>query len=333
MNSLERTLGFLRQEPVDRTPFHPIVMRFAARHAGVPYRAFCLDPEAHVGAMARTAADFDMDRVNVMSDPYAEVEAYGMRVEYPEDGLPHEVATLAACAAQVERIRAPENLSHPRLAGRLLQIEAFARRFRDRQFVVGWVEGPFAVYSLWRGLSEACLDLYDDPAAVRRGVEIAVGFAKRFAEAQVRAGAHAIGMGDAACSQIGPDQYREFFVEGEREVVDHVHSLGALAKLHICGNTSKLLPEMIGTGADIVDVDHLAGSMAPFAPMLGPTQAFCGSADPVRVVRDGNPEAVIAAVLRCRDEAGGRAIVSAGCEIPPDTDPENVLAMARAARL
>lgn len=318
---------------MDRVPFHPIVMRFAALHAGVPYRAFCLDPEAHVEAMARTAADFGMDWVNVMSDPYAEVEAFGMEVRYPENGLPHETGPLAATAAEVETLRAPQDLTHPRLDGRICQIERFARRFGDQQFIVGWVEGPFAVYSLRRGLADACMDLYDDPAAVGRGVEIAVAFAKRFAEAQVRAGAHAIGMGDAACSQIGPEQYREFFLEGEKEIVAHVHSLGALAKLHICGNTSRLLPDMIDTGADIVDVDHLAGSMAPHAALLAPHQVFCGSSDPVGVVRDATPEAVFASARRCREEAGERAIVSAGCEIPPDTSDANVRALARAAAL
>lgn len=333
MNSLERTVAFLRGEPVDRIPFHPIVMRFAARHAGAPYRSFCLDPNAHVEAMARTARDFGMDWVNVMSDPYAEVEAFGMDVHYPEDGLPHEVGPLAPDASAVDSIRAPEDLRHPRVAGRLRQLEAFAARFGDRQFVVGWVEGPFAVYALWRGLADACLDLYDAPATVKRGVALAVDFAKRFAEAQVRSGAHAIGIGDAACSQIGPEQYREFFLEGEREIVAHVHSLGALAKLHICGNTSKLLPDMIATRADIVDVDHLAGSMAPFVSLLGGDQVFCGSSDPVRVVRDSDAESVIQSVLRCRREARGRVIVSAGCEIPPDTNPEHLHAMARGASM
>lgn len=315
---------------MDRAPFHPIVMRFAARFAGVPYRAFCVDPNAHVEAMVRTAEAFDMDWVNVMSDPYAEVEAFGMEVRYPEDDLPHAVAPLAQSAADAAAIQAPDGLAHPRLAGRLQQIEAFERRCGDRQFIVGWVEGPFAVYALWRGLGEACLDLYDDPESVHRGVRTAVEFAKRFAEAQVLAGAHAIGIGDAACSQVGPEQYREFFLQGEREIVAHVHELGALAKLHICGNTSKLLPDMIATGADIVDVDHLAGSMAPFAGLLGANQVFCGSCDPVGVVRNSDPGGVAACAERCRREAAGRVIVSAGCEIPPDAPVENVRALAAA---
>jgi hypothetical protein len=35
MNGLQRTLEFLAGRPVDRQPFHPIIMRWAARYAGV----------------------------------------------------------------------------------------------------------------------------------------------------------------------------------------------------------------------------------------------------------------------------------------------------------
>ena len=34
MNGLQRTLDFLAGKPVDRQPFHPIIMRWAARYAG-----------------------------------------------------------------------------------------------------------------------------------------------------------------------------------------------------------------------------------------------------------------------------------------------------------
>ena len=303
-------------------------MRFAARHGGVKYREFCLDPEAHVRAFVKTAEDFDMDWVNVMSDPYCEAEPFGMEIEYPEDELPRDAGPIVGSADEVFEIAPPKEMDHPRLSGRIRQVELFRERVGGEQFIVGWVEGPFAMYSLFRGLTDACLDLHDRPDAVRHGVEVAVEFAKRFAEAQVKAGADAIGMGDAVCSQIGPGPYREFVLEGEREIIAHIHSLGAIAKLHICGNTSKLLPDMIATDADIVDVDHLAGSMAPFAPLLGPRQVLCGSSDPVRVVQDGTSETIRANVERCTGETKGRCIVSAGCEITPGTPDLNLRSLS-----
>ncbi len=67
MTGLERTLAFLAGQPVDRTPFHPIVMRWAARYAGIKYRDFCLDYRAKAAVMIKCADDFDMDWVTVIA--------------------------------------------------------------------------------------------------------------------------------------------------------------------------------------------------------------------------------------------------------------------------
>jgi uroporphyrinogen-III decarboxylase len=88
MTGLDRTLSFVRGQTVDRPPFHPIIMRWAARYAGVKYRDFCTDPVTKSMAMIRCAKDFDIDWVTVMSDPWAEASAFGIMVEYPEDSLP-----------------------------------------------------------------------------------------------------------------------------------------------------------------------------------------------------------------------------------------------------
>jgi len=40
MNSLQRTMDFLEGRTVDHPPFHPILMRFAAKYSGVNYRDF-----------------------------------------------------------------------------------------------------------------------------------------------------------------------------------------------------------------------------------------------------------------------------------------------------
>ena len=36
-----------------------------------------------------------------------------------------------------------------------------------------------------------------------------------------------------------------------------MHEMGALARLHICGNTSRILADMVQSGADIIDVDWM----------------------------------------------------------------------------
>lgn len=327
MNGWIRTKAFLAGRPADRAPFHPMVMRFAARHAGVPYRAFCLEPEAKCEGMVRTAEDFDSDWVATMSDPYAEAEAFGLKVDYPENGLPQERGRLLESAADAARLAAPDVRRAPRLLDRAREIEIFRRRCGDTRMICGWVEGPLAEYADLRGLGEACLDLYDEPDRVRETLRFLLETAKAFARLQAEAGAHCIGIGDAACSQIGPELYREFCRPLQAELVAEIHARGALAKLHICGNTTALLPDMLETGADIVDVDHLVPDLAPFVPRLRPGQAFWGKSDPVSRIQNGTPAEIRADVRRNRAEAGGRLITAAGCEIPPDTPPENLRAL------
>ena len=331
MTPCERTQAFISGQPTDRPPFHPIVMRWAARHAGVKYRDFCLDFTAKNRAMLHAAELLDCDWVTVMSDAYAEAQAFGLQVDYPEDSLPLERGghlVSAQAGAALAPYKADE---HPRLLNRINEIKGFKKLSGDTYFIVGWVEGPMAEYSDIRGLSEASMDLYDEPEAVAKAMDVIVDAAIPFITRQIEAGANAIGIGDAFASQIGPDLYREFVFAREKRLVDHIHSLGALAKLHICGNTAPLLPDMIKTGANILDVDHLVPSMAPFVPLLGPNQVFSGKVDPVSVVQNGTPESIRMAVKESLHQGGGRCIISAGCEVPPDAPLANVKAMRTAA--
>ncbi len=154
-----------------------------------------------------------------------------------------------------------------------------------------------------------------------------------FISLQIKAGAHCIGIGDAFCSQIGPELYNEFAFKREKILVDHIHNEGALAKLHICGDTSSILPGMINTGADIIDVDHLVSSMSGFAPLLTQNQVFSGKSDPVTVIQDGNEEKILHSVQNDFRDSGKRCIVSAGCEITPGTTAENMKTFRKAAEM
>lgn len=319
MTGYQRTLAFLNGEPVDRPPFHPIIMRWAAAYAGIPYAQFCLDYQQKCEGMIRCAEDFDLDWVTVMSDPFCEAEAFGLAVEYPANDLPVDVGGHLQSLEAAAMLRPYQPSEHRRTRGRIDEIREFKRRCGDKYFIVGWVEGPVAEYADLRGVSEAAMDFLDDPETVGKAMDVIVESACEFIRLQVEAGAHCIGIGDAFCSQIGPQLYRQVAFEREQRMVAYIHSLGALAKLHICGNTAPIQADMIRTGADIVDVDHLVPNIAQHAALLGPRQVFSGKADPVSVVQNGSLELLEAQTRECYDQAGGRCIVSAGCEITPGT--------------
>lgn len=324
MTGLERTFLFLESRKVDHPPFHPIIMRWAAKYAGIKYSKFCLDPFSKCEAMIRCAKDFNIDWVTVMSDPWAEASAFGITIEYPEDNLPIDTGGHLSDATSASLLKPYNPINSTRCINRLKEISEYKRSLDNEYFIVGWIEGPIAEYVDLRKAAEASLDFFINPEATDKTLDIIVESALEFITLQIKEGAHCIGIGDSFCSQIGPDLYYQFAQSREKQLVDHIHSLGAIAKLHICGNTSQILSGMIQTGADIIDIDHLVPSMAEYINLLSQHQVFSGKADPVSIIQNGNRETIINSVRSDNKQANGRCIISAGCEITPGTSVENM---------
>jgi uroporphyrinogen-III decarboxylase len=140
-----------------------------------------------------------------------------------------------------------------------------------------------------------------------------------------------MGVGDAAASLVGPAIYKEFVWPYEKKLVDGLHAMGTRVRLHICGNTRRIL-EVIGRlGCDIVDLDFMV-PLAEGREKMGADQVLLGNIDPVRVLRDGSPDSVRAALGECHRQAAPRYIVGAGCAVTRDTPLENVRALAKYAR-
>jgi uroporphyrinogen decarboxylase len=155
-------------------------------------------------------------------------------------------------------------------------------------------------------------------------VEFCTEQAIAFACAQVEAGADIIGLGDAICSQISPTMYRQFALPAEQRIFAAVRELGAVGRLHICGNTSRLLPDMATSGAQIVDLDWMV-DLRRAAQIFGDQVRPCGNFDPVRVMLRGTPDVVRDAVQQCLADGGAYLFSSAGCEIPDETPMANLL--------
>jgi MtaA/CmuA family methyltransferase len=333
MTGKERVLAALAGAPTDRLPLMPITMMFAADTAGVRYRDYATDHARLADAQCRTAEEYGFDYVSAISDPAREAADLGAVIQFFDDQPPAIVESQALLTdkSRLRTLRLPDLAAPGRMRDRVEGVALLAGRAGAERIVEGWVEGPCAMAADLRGLNTLMLDFYDDPKFVEDLFAFVVAMETEFARAQVAAGASLIGIGDAAASLIGPRFYDAFVFEQERKLVGAIRDMGCLVRLHICGNTRRIVRGMGQTGADIVDLDFLTPLDEARAAM-GPEQMLLGNIDPVRVLRDGSPDSIEAALAECHRQAGARYIVGAGCEIPRGTPRENVLAMTRYAQ-
>jgi len=113
-------------------------------------------------------------------------------------------------------------------------------------------------------------------------------------------------------------------------MVDALQALGARVRLHICGDIRPILESLGRLRCNIVDLDFMV-PVAEAREKMGPNQVLLGNIDPVRVLREGTPDSVTAAIAECHRQAGPRYIVGAGCEVPRETPHANLHALTRYA--
>jgi MtaA/CmuA family methyltransferase len=309
------------------TPFHPILMHFAARYSGYSYGRFASDYRALVESNIRCREEFGMDAVGVISDPYRETSAFGARITFPDEAVPRCPEIIVRSQEDIRQLKNPDVHKEERTLDRIRGAGALRKAVGDRVPVIGWIEGPLAESCDLAGVNEVLIRILTEPDFVNLLMERIMVTAKDFARAQVEAGCDIIGVGDAICSQVDAENYRTFVKERHRELFEYIHSLGARVKLHICGNITHLLEDIREVSPDIVDIDWMIDMDHAFKK-LGGEIIRCGNLDPVSVIQERDPDKIrYETDLLCRKEKNRPFILSGGCEITVNTPPEHLKAM------
>ncbi len=327
LNSVERLTARMRGEPVDRIPNMSLVMQFAADHIGAPLAQYYQDYNVLCEANFKTVETYQLDLMDVISDPFRETADFGAQIEFPDDDLPVCVAVPLNDPADLASLPMPDPLKPGnRMRDRVDAIRLFHAQVGGTYPVQGWIEGALAEAADLRGVTRLLYDLYDRPEWLHKLLEHCTAVAIDFALAQIEAGATTIGLGDAIASQIGPRGYRQFALPYEQRIFAAIRHAGAIPRLHICGDTTQIVKDMARSGAQILDLDWQVdlAQARQAVDEVDPAICLCGNFDPVAVLFAGTPDQVTAATHHCRAVGGDNWLAQPGCEIPRRTPPANL---------
>lgn len=331
MNAKTRVFSLLKGNKADRIPNFNIIMQYAAREAGIPYSKHCKDHRELCQGNILTAEKYGLDCVTVMSDPMREASAFGADIVFPENDVPYAKKDLLQDESNLLQLKvtAPENSD--RMTQSVLAIELYKKQLGDELPIIGWVEGCMAEAADLRGVNEFLMDLVCNEEFVTDLMDICLEQAIVYAKAQVNAGADIIGVGDAVASVAGPKYYRQFALPYQEKLLSAIQGMGVKTKLHICGDTTPFLEYLPVQYCDIIDLDWMV-PLDRAAALYGDKCVLSGNYNPVSVLLQGTPQSVSQAVRDCAKLGGSRYISAAGCEVPRDTPPENLLAVEQALR-
>jgi len=330
MNSKQRCLAAIHGKPVDRVPVFPLLMFLAADRAKISYRRFATDGVAFADAQLNMRERFGIDAITACSDAFRLPADLGGVMAFPEEKPPYTTEPLVRSSADVDKLGHPDP-SQGRMGDRCRAVREMVKAVGNECLVLGWVEMPFAEVCSLCGVSDFMLMMIDDPPLAHRLLEFVTELEIEFGRAQIEAGAPMIGAGDAAASLISPEMYREFALPYEQRVCEGIHRAGGLVKLHVCGNTNALLPDMARCGADLFNVDHMVELKRAVEVYGSDGKCFKGNLNPVADMLQAAPEQCRNKSLEClRVARGCRYMLSPGCEVPPGVSDEVFAAFCRA---
>jgi MtaA/CmuA family methyltransferase len=324
MNSRQRCLAAIKGEKVDRVPVFPLLMSFSAKRLGVSYREFASSGNVMAEAQLKVRELFNIDAITACSDAFRISADLGGEIVFPEDKPPYLATPLVRNEDDFKHLKRPDVSNNKgRMADRVKGTAIMSKSVGNECLVLGWVDMPFAEACSVCGVSEFMMMMYDNPQLAHKLLEFITDIVIEFSIAQIEAGAPMIGAGDAAASLISLQLYREFALPYEQRVCSAVHKSGGMVKMHICGNTTNLLSDMLESEADLFNVDHMVDfSLA--AEVYGRAgKCFKGNIDPVRDMLQTTPDECQKKSLECIGDARGLSyMLSAGCEVPEDVSDE-----------
>ena len=341
MNSLERTLTTINGNIPDRIPTDLHNFLPATRMAGYDTIEGLQNGEIIAESHLKAREKFGHDVLLVENGTCAEAEALGCEVRYFEDGPPRVTGNLLEDFADWEDLSVPDPTTTFPLNELLKATEIITDEIGNEAFVMGrGDQGPFALAAALIGyedmIKRAAIAVNRNDEAALEEIKGLVKFCKEvndtFARAQIDAGAHATSFGEFGADILGPNIYKSLIFQFDRDLISGLEDDGITVSLHICGDNTAIIEEMIETGATILEVDHkpdlerVREKTEDEATLLGPVDTELIAHAPVNRVEEATKEAVEALA------PGGRFIAGPGCALGYETTEENIAALIDTAK-
>lgn len=333
LTPLERVETVLAGGIPDRVPVDLHNFMMAAQASGLPFPEYFQNGEAMAEGQLKAWKEYGHDVLLVENGTAALAEACGAGVEYLDNTAPVSFTPAIHDLDEIDRLVKPDPYTTHPLQENLKATRIIVQETRGQAFVIGRADqGPFSLASMLLGIEEFLLAL-GDPAngpRLHRLLAFCEEVVYEYAVAQMEQGAHMTSIGESLSGPdvCSPKTYKEYEWGYAKSLITRLRRQNIRLAYHICGNATRIAPDMVDTGAAVLELDYKCDLSKIKAAAQG-RSTILGVIDPSEVLARGRPEIVAAKV---REElgvlaAGGGLILGPGCALPPQTPPANVHAL------
>ena len=127
---------------------------------------------------------------------------------------------------------------------------------------------------------------------------------------------------------ISPSMFRKFAAPALKDLVHRVKAKGKLSMVHICGNSTNILQDVLEIGPHCFSLENKV-DLKTAKEILGGKVCVAGNVSPTGVFLSGNPGEVVKEAKDCLAAWGGEGgyILTVGCDFSKNVPLENMMAL------
>ena len=148
------------------------------------------------------------------------------------------------------------NVPEPYTSGRMpINLESFsliAKNIAKPLYVS--IQGPFTLAVQLAGATHLLRSIIKDPKFVEKLLEFTTETVRSYSLAVERAGAKLISISEPGAVMLNPDRFDEYVAKNVEKIYS---SLSCWKSMHICGDTTEILPNMLKCNIDAISLDQI----------------------------------------------------------------------------
>lgn len=307
----------------------PIMTHPGIEMIGKNVRDAVQNGEVHAQAIKRLNEVYPVAAKTVIMDLTLEAEAFGCRIEFPENDMPHILGRLVSSAEEIENLKVPK-LTAGRVQEYILANKLTVENTTDKPVLAG-VIGPFSLAGRLFDMSEIMVACYMEPEAIACLLEKCTTFIKNYCIELKRIGCSGVVIAEPAAGLLSNEDCQCFSSEYVKQIVDAVQNEHFLVVLHNCGNHGHCTEAMLYTGANAYHFGN-AIDMVETLKFCPKDKLILGNVDPVGILKQMSPARIKEYVSSLLNQTASfdNFVLSTGCDLPPHVPSANISAFFEA---
>ncbi|MCM1991248.1 uroporphyrinogen decarboxylase family protein [Oceanirhabdus seepicola] len=287
------------------------------------------NPQKQVEVAKKMNEIFESDFIYGLCDGVICSEALGLDILKPDYDFPSVLKHPVKNREILRSMKVPDPYKNERMSTNLESLRLIKENI-DKHLYVS-IQGPFTLAVQLAGATDLLRNIIKDPEFVEELVEFTTEVVLRYVKALNEVGAQYISIAEPSAVMLNGERFDRFVKNYINKIYDE---LTCWKGLHICGDTRKILDNMLSCHIDAISLDQIL-DYNEIAPMIPEDIVLIGNIDPIEVLGYMNKEQVAEASLKLVSDMRkySNYLCAFGCNCLNDTPIENLQTAMRIGRM